>query len=268
MSRVLCTMPGRAGDILWALPSVRAISEYYQTSVCLQIAGEFESMCLLLLGQSYIAQVLVDHRWSLAQDGKQSPEPMEGPYDAIYHLAYTRWPEEPLPYEIQRTMRDQQEQRGESKLWMDLERPWITVDAPPHLHATWTCGFTEAHFELKYGLWELLSKDQGLGPLSLCTGSRWKQEAEHGGCTWLEAAQWIAASKVFFGDCSALHVLAVALGKPVVLMEPMEARWNEIFYPLGKSGPQVRLVTGNDGKPTFDARHCADALKEALGHAR
>jgi hypothetical protein len=44
----------------------------------------------------------------------------------------------------------------------------------------------------------------------------------------------------------------------------MEARWNPIFYPLGKTG-RVRLVTGNDGLPTIDARHTAEVLREVLG---
>jgi hypothetical protein len=69
---------------------------------------------------------------------------------------------------------------------------------------------------------------------------------------------------VFLGDCSAWHVLAMAMGIPVVLVEPLEARWNPIFYPLGMDGPQVTMVRGNDGNPTFDARHVADALTRAL----
>jgi hypothetical protein len=46
-------------------------------------------------------------------------------------------------------------------------------------------------------------------------------------------------------------------------MEPAEARWNDVFYPYGKID-RVRLVTGTDGRPTFDARHCMDAIREVL----
>lgn len=99
----------------------------------------------------------------------------------------------------------------------------------------------------------------------LCpAGSRWETEAGYYSTSWVDAATFLNVSKVFFGDCSALHVLAVAMGKPAVLCEPMEARWNDIFYPVGKVGPQVRLVTGLDGRPTFDSRHCAEAIQEVL----
>ena len=58
--------------------------------------------------------------------------------------------------------------------------------------------------------------------------------------------------------------VACALGKPCVLIEPNPHRHGDLFYPYGKTGSRVTLVVGNDGKPTFDARHCADAIWEAL----
>ena len=101
-------------------------------------------------------------------------------------------------------------------------------------------------------------------------GGRWGDTpfsiATHS-CTWPQAARHIRHAKVFLGDCSALHVLAVALGTPVVLVEPMEARWNPIFYPLGMDGA-VQVVKGNDGRPTWDARHVGDVLRERLGASR
>ncbi len=47
MSCTLCTFPGRYGDIIWALPTVRGISEV-EGPVDLLIAGEFASIVPLL----------------------------------------------------------------------------------------------------------------------------------------------------------------------------------------------------------------------------
>ena len=85
---------------------------------------------------------------------------------------------------------------------------------------------------------------------------------------WLAYAQIMADARVVLADCSAAHVLAVAMGKPVILMEPNPNRHNPVFYPLGKIGPQVTLVLGGDRQPTWDARHTADAVKEALAQCK
>ena len=91
-----------------------------------------------------------------------------------------------------------------------------------------------------------------------------RNESEPDAQERVEATAWIAGAKVLLTDCSALHVLAVALGIPTVIVEPMEARWNTIFYPLGFDGPQVTIVKGLDGQPTFDARHVTETLSKVI----
>ena len=44
-------------------------------------------------------------------------------------------------------------------------------------------------------------------------------------------------------------------------MEPNPQRHNDVFWPLGKTGPQVTQVLGGDGQWTFDARHVAEAIE-------
>ncbi len=267
--RILCTFPGRAGDLLWALPTVRAISESLGYPVDLQIAGEFEGMLELLRLQPYLGHCSANPHWDMTQ-GWAAPMPVGTPertYERGIHLGYRRWPEEPLPIEVYTQCRSTQV--GLPLPLVDLTRPWITVkDLPARQVAV---GWTDCYFELKYGLMELVFEpriklsEKGLHPYTLVApGSRWATEGGYSPTDWLEAARRIAGSEVFLGDCSALHVLAVALGKPCVIYEPMEARWNPIFYPLGKVGPQVTLVVGNDGLPTQDARHTAETLKAVL----
>jgi hypothetical protein len=150
----------------------------------------------------------------------------------------------------------------------ELRRPWITAPYQNITPAALATAFTEAWFELKLGLVECLSHVEIAGApdgvVLTPPGSRWDTEAGFPGCTWVAAAWLIARSTVVLADCSALHVLAVALGKPVLLYEPMEARWNPIFYPLGMDGPEVTMIRGGDGKPTIDARHTAEYLRKAL----
>lgn len=262
----LCTFPGRYGDLLWSMPSIRAISEQRGEPVSVAIAGEFASLLPLLAQQPYIRRVHALSWWSLTPPNEwESPIDLSGPdwrdYDELIDLGYRGWPTLPLPYEIAQ----------QAKVEIDLSRPWITVDGPG-MPLDVAVGFTETWFELKFGLLvaieHLLYPSPSLIQLTL-PKTRWTTEtARYAGVSvvvdWLEAARAIRNADLFFGDCSALHVLAVAIGTPVVLCEPMEARWNPIFYPLGMAGPQVTVVTGNDGKPTFDARHCADAIRSAL----
>lgn len=269
MTDLLVTFPGRAGDLLWALPTVRAIAAHYGP-VTLQICGEFESLLPILEGQPYLKKVIADHAWSMSH-GWEAPSLCKPAvletyhYDGIYHLGYRRWPELPLPLE---TWLQATELFGILPP-IDLAEPWITGITPSTDWVTpLVIGWTECHFELKVGLMALLERRQPaedyfeafvLAP----PGSRWITEAGFDPIPWLEAAQRIMAAQLFLGDCSALHVLAVAMGIPVLLMEPMEARWQGIFYPLGMDGPQITVVKGTDGKPTFDARHVGEALDRA-----
>jgi hypothetical protein len=270
MKRILTSFPGRFGDLIWALPTVRAISETYGEPVDLYIAGEFGGIAPLLKLQPYIDEVMADPSWSLSDDWRP-PHFSSAGYDHVYHLGYRRWPELPLPIEIFQTSLIEHE-------WvspLDLTRPWITPPSRLSKAAQVdfygegpkiAVGFTECHFELKYGLLSLLREHDRDWSLATCMGptGRWGEEAGEGMCNWLEAAACISQADLFFGDCAALHVLAVAMNRPCVIVEPMEARLNPIFWALGKDGPQVTLVRGLDHKATFDARHCAEVLENAL----
>jgi hypothetical protein len=275
--RILATFPGRYGDLLWALPTIRALSRRVEAPVDLAIAGEFAPIIPLLERQDYLGQVHPIPTWGLSQGWEppalRSPE-VADPYDHTVHLGYRRWPEYPLALETLWTFNRQ----GDVPLGVQdlaLHEPWIThlPAAPPTEIAI---GFSECHFELKVGLVTLLEDlDRPLLVLNHDSRTRWALERPRGGypltlpSPWQTMAGIIRNADLFLGCCSGLHVLAVAIGIPVVIVEPMEARWNPIFYPVGMDGPQVRVVKGLDGKPTFDARHVREVIEGVLqGEAR
>ena len=287
--RVLVTFPGRYGDILWALPAVRALSRWIGEPVDLAVAAKYRSICSLIEQQPYIRWCEGLPWWEVQETAPMTPRipqrslngsSLREDYDLILDLGYRGWPQRPLPFETMDCLNEQLHAGAcggytvkvlprLTDAALALDEPWITVAPWTHVPHPLVVGWSDEHFELKVGLTHLLAQTLR-GPGSaflLCSpGSRRETEEGQTPTDWIENARRLAAAQVFLGCCSALHVLAVALGKPVVVMEPAEARWNDIFYPLGKTG-RVHLVLGGDGKPTWDARHVKDAIEEAL-HAQ
>jgi len=269
---ILCTFPGKHGDCLWALPTVRAISETTGEPVDLMLAPAIAGLKPLIERQAYVGEVLICDQWTLQDTAPVTPRKppcatkYEKSYERILHLGYPAWPRPDLPRDIY----DRATMGVDFVIApLDLDRPWITPPWPLPTSSL-CCGFTDEHFELKYGLrWLMRQRFDQLGTpygsIDLSTSPRWLQEGRLPGCSWETAAAWLASAKVFLGCCSALHVLACAVGTPVVLMEPNPHRHHEVFYPYGKLGRwRVQLVTGGDGQPTFDARHVGDAVAAIL----
>lgn len=271
--KVLCSFPGKFGDILWALPTVRAISEAVGEPVDLVIAGAYGSIVPLLKRQAYLGVVWAEIDWQVQNTAPMTPRVPPLPfaeaqgYDRVIHLGYMGWPTPDLPLAA----------LNNACGWVgmppirphfDLARPWIIPPYHIDYPVAYTVGFTDEHFELKFGLAWLLHR-QFLGgdafPICVSNSPRWNNEtALSGAYNWESAAGWLAISPAFLGCNSALHVLARAMGVPVVMMEPNPQRHNDIFYPYGKSGKGVELVCGNDGLPTFDARHVWGCLQRTL----
>jgi len=289
MPRILVTFPGKHGDLLWALPTVRAIAEGCGTPVSLGLSPAYSSLAPLIRRQSYIEDCFAIPSWDVVLDSPITPwNPYVGSsidaswaactYDQILHLGYRGWPEGTLPYSTYRTV--QQEYPDVPLAPLDLERAWIVAPSPlPATDVRYVpLGFTNEWIELKVGIFAslaarfpdvrfiwLASPDTRFHEWCVPQIDHWN--AAHSGAretSWEIAAEVIGHAGFFLGDCSALHVLACALGVPCVLVEPSEARWHPIFYPYGMDGPQVTVVKGNDGRPSFDARHTRDLIARKL----
>jgi hypothetical protein len=273
--RILVTCPGKFGDLIWSMSVARAIAETYGETVDVMTSKTYGSIAPLLQHQPYITTAIVDQYWAVRDTAPMTPRVSPGhilaDYDRLFHLGYDGWPQHPLPLEHWRLAVQQREWFPNDPPLKDLElgRPWITSKP----WGEWegqvrvAVGFTDEHFELKVGLYTLLEKANWA--LAFVGASpRWRMELGEQESSWENAARIIRAADVFLGCNSALHVLAVALGTPVVMMEPNPHRHQAIFFPLDTAGPQVTLVTGTDGLPTFDARHVAEALTAVLEQAR
>lgn len=264
---ILTTFPGRYGDLLWSLPAIRAVAQANGGQVDLQIAGEFASLLPVLQEQAYLRYVWAEPTWSMTPPEEWRAPITEGKaerYDRVIHCGYRGWPEHALPQHVCLGVKASYPSLeiaplDLTTLWIDhMQTPTAWFAGSPKI----AVGFTECHFELKYGLfWLLRDHWHGWDVKACMGGGRWANEARETFRSWREAAGTVAQCDLFLGDCSALHVLAVAMGKRVVIVEPMEARWNPIFYPYGMDGPQVTVVQGLDGRPTFDARHVVETLE-------
>lgn len=271
-----CTFPGRIGDCFWALPTVRAIAESYDTPVHLRMCTspkDFSTVLPLIRQQPYIASAEVLADWQPREDGPypftpRAPERIDIEADRIIHLGYEGWPSLDLPNDVRRIAETQITlTRGTWRL-----DPWITTNAsrPSRmLPMDLVLGFTDEHFELKYGLYRLLDDQLARsGPCCVwplfAEGSRWATEGcddDVGPTTWLEAAALIRDARATLACCSAIHVLSCAMGKHTVTVEPNAARHNPIFWPEAVRD-RVHPVIGGDGKLTHDARHVWSAIRQ------
>jgi len=278
--RLLCTCPGRHGDILLALPTLRAIAERLDTVVDLVVSPPYVGVCALAEHQPYVGDAYSLDDWAIVESAPMSPrEPPTIPpdYDHVFHLGYDGWPELPLAYEHFRLLLKQWPATLGLPPEFDLLRPWLTAQPPVPIHPSVSLGWSPEWLELKVGLTTLVAQrfpDVQFRWIRPWGHGRWDEIGTLGQALpsnalpvysdFAEAAHQISRTHVFLGCNSALSHVATGLGVPVVLMEPAEARWHPIFYSYGQDGPEVRLVKGNDGRPTFDARHVGDALAEAL----
>jgi hypothetical protein len=277
---ILCTFPGKFGDLLWALPTVRAISETFGEPVDLQICQspkDFSTILPLVRVQPYIGTAEVNGFWQPREEGPspftpRRPEETPPNYTHTFHLGYHGWPMQPLPLEIYAIA---QQQYAGVLAPLDLDRPWITLlhDNIPDMPKI-VIGFSDEWFELKLGVTLLLDEAYDCYPL-FPAGSRWDMETasiwadaiwDRHPSNWLSAAAFIKRSRLFLGCCSALHVLSCAMDGKTLIMEPNAARHHPIFWPYGQTDhhPRVRCVLGGDGKPTFDARHVREAVQKFL----
>lgn len=269
--------PGRHGDLLWALPTLRALVEQENTlaRADLLVPPDIEGLAPLLTQQPYIHAVHVRGDWRVEDSAPRRPRlPPTAPSDVVA-LGYRDWPMDPLPYEVAHSCGIFAAAGAP-----DFLRPWIQppARAPLGPYPRMTVQWTDRYCELKLGILSEIRRCMPGVHLDwyAAPGSRMEQ-AGAGGVDWWELAAVLGRTEVLLTDCSAAHVLAAAIGVPhILVVEPEADRHHEIFWPGSctkltpwqprdtRLGRAIRPVLGGDGRPTFDSRAAIEALTRAL----
>lgn len=275
--KILCTHPGRHGDILWALPTVRAIAHYFAQPVDFVTSHDYRRVLDVIAGQEYIDKAYAAEGWKLRETAPITPIGLPPElyaglgYDHVFDLGLTAWPMEPIALAV----KNQTSEKYELPLnrFFSLE-PWIELPRVNPGVELIALGWSKEWIEIKMGVsFALFQFFAGKGPhfhLVTYPQSRLDEWAKlwpsgwvgwHATHSWKLRAQILAEAKLFVGCLSGMWVLANAMGLPTVIMEPAEGRWNKAFW---LEAPRNHLVLGNDGRPTFDARAVCDAVDSKL----
>lgn len=251
MSKILCTFSGPYGDILWSLPTVRAISQMVGEKVDMATMPEYESLKPLIGYQSYIDEALVIPEWKCegSPHGNQPWLPqvrMEKYYNMVFHLTYQAHPgiggkRLPLIDFIAY-------QRGIKF----VENPLPFIDVPPSLGLDCqglpspyvALAFNDRHPELKLRFLEMLRKANV--PL-VDVNQR----------PWLRSGSLIKNAICFVGCRSSNNVLAHGVGqKNIFIYEPDHNRkWDGPFGDVFGC-PYGTEISCGDVEPEVAACNC------------
>lgn len=294
---ILCTMPGRHGDILWALPTIRAISQTYKQGVDLCVSAKYgknPSFLKLIKSQPYIRYCWADPEWAILETAPITPRtpPKEMKvrnlnscgslyeedqnYDLVIHLGYMEWPTFQLPRYIYMLVNEELIGTGHLPLDpLDLETPWIRpfwhpANPQPHVAVGWSDEWVELKMGVLLQSVARLEKHRVYFGMAIPSWSRQREWIEvlpmanfsyHVSDSWVLAAQLISEAHVFLGCLSAQWVLANGVGIPTVIMEPAPQRHHPIFY---LEHHRNHIVRGADQGATFDARAVVELLYQVL----
>lgn len=273
MSRILVTHPGKFGDVLWALPTVRAISEAHGEPVDFATSVQYsdDSFRRLINKQPYVDIAFHIPGWMVYDTApmtprEPTPELLAKSYERVYHLGYEAWPKYYCALDVYlRAL------ALNSSLSALDDSPWVTLGPSDRSSNTILVCWSQEWIELKMGLTLAVAAKfpevqfKILCPRRQCRQEEWLWVLPDNCCLvhgdWLEACRWMEQATFYLGCLSGSWVLANATGTPVVAVEPAEARHHPVFW---RDSPINHMTIGGDLKPTFDARHTCDMVKLAL----
>lgn len=267
MSRYLTSFSGKAGDILWSLPTVRAVSQLTGGPVDFCCMPQYKSLLPLLEYQPYIGRAFVVEDWKCtgSPHGDQpwkAPSHVESGYEKVWHLGYRKPPDLPL---IDFTA----VQAG-----VELKPPVLPFLEAPECTSTpagekyVACGFNPGYKHLKERF--RAAFDPGIKVVDTET------------VPWLEAASLIKHAVCFVGCRSSNAVLAHGVNQQALIYEPDLARsgygrpwWRrvvrKIVYPLAPEGTIFRCPYGRETiwpynkAPEEIAAEAAEIVRTLLG---
>lgn len=212
MSKVLCTFPGKFGDILWSLPTVRLVAEFMaQEQVDFGIMPAYWPLLPLLSTQKYIKKAFCIGDWVCEGSpfGDQPWHPQHEPagYDRFFHLGLRGHPGIHCPaMPLIDFIADQQGMRLVNPI------PFIEVLIPKQRYDQIAYAFSDGAADLKARFMDGLMHE-GISTIDVSRIS------------WMEAARVIRDSVCFVGSRSSNNVIAHGVGqKNIFIYEPEASR--------------------------------------------
>jgi len=152
--KILCTFPGKIGDALWSLPTVRMISRHFGTPVDFAMSTKYgqEGLLRLIGEQEYVGKAFVAPGWDIVDERIcMMPRELEVDglgYDRVFHLGYPGWPQMELAQYVWSNM--QARERDDFSGALDMA-PWIKVSSaePPTGFPQIYVGWNQEWLELK-----------------------------------------------------------------------------------------------------------------------
>lgn len=252
MSDILCTFPGKYGDILWALPTVREISRITSQKVDFYVMPYYENLMGLLACQEYIDTPGVIGNWvrthsNFGDQPWQAPEGttlqrigdlevVEKKYKQVWHLGYRAHPGVTAP---EMPLVDFIAYQQGIKLKQPVV-PFLDVDDDVDglaMQTTFTGGsfmsVVRKNNLVAYAFNDQYehSKDEFFKALWLEMQGTGIEFFNLNHTVWKEAAWILKSSLAFVGDRSACWVMAAGFGKKAIIYEPHPAR-----HPRGRLG--------------------------------
>lgn len=235
MSKILVTHGGKVGDCLWALPSVRALSEQQDMKVDMVVSTYLRPLVPLIKAQSYINDCFVQEAWDVEFTAPISPRVppinISAPYDLIWDASMIGWPKPTI-------IEDHARRAGVSfDPWEPWLKPLTERSTGMGVYPIGVC-FTSEWAELKAGLilgllrhfpeekfvWLTYPDDRLAQEFTYPFRNIQTVYTSISGLS-----DWQVGCKMVICCKSMARVMAVGLGVPTVVCEPSEPRRNPVF---------------------------------------
>jgi len=217
MSKVLCTFPGKFGDILWSLATAQHISIACNQPVDFACMPQYLSLVGLLQEQPYIDKAFVINDW-LCQHSNYGDQPWNPPaqvaegYEHCYHLGYRTHPSRVLG--------------GPDIQLIDFiaSQHGIKLTSPiPFLYSTEDTDIQKPYVSFSFNMTDHQQKMDFLN--TVVRFFQYNRPVEKlsfvdvGSLPWMHALNTIKHSSLFIGCRSSNWVVATGLGKKTLTYE-------------------------------------------------
>lgn len=213
MRQVLCTAPGRYGDILWSLAAVQELWRREKPDITFAVMPKWEKILPFVGQQPYINRIIAPPTWKEQHShcGSQPWKPPLGThnFDAVYHFGYRAHPEVQLidyPATIHPELKV-----TESAI------PFLYVGTPLPSPKTIPYHFSYHQHGAPGFMREIKKRFPGYEFIDTDSLSFW------------DAARAIARAPMFLGSRSSCYVIAQGLGRPCLIYEKAGYRRHMIY---------------------------------------